>query len=162
MYVERRWHIISYIGTMYAKDFLLINNDSIDSLRPEFGFKAGLVSKLLRYDEKQDFNIGYKLANDLTRRNMARVISGKEFTPEDIETFSSKAVKVLVDKDGKNRQKVDVDSIINNIKHVKSTIIAHLKTAHGKLLKKAEKKRKENNQAIAFERQQKRQRESFA
>jgi len=69
---------------------------------------------------------------------------------------------VLVDKDGMNRQKTHVDGIITNIMHVKSTIIAHLKTAHGKFLKKAEKKRKENNQAIAFERQQKRQKESFA
>ena len=158
-YLERRWHTISLIGTMYAKDFLLINNESINSLAPEYGLKGGAVSNLLRYDEKKDYNVGYKIANYFTRRYEKEKQSGEELDDRKvIKKFTKAAFRKEIQDDKRSMR--DMSKLINNIKHLQPGIKTKLEELRASTQQGEQNKRASTAKNEAQE-QRKRRREAM-
>ena len=141
-YLDDQWHLIPVIATKLTKEFLLLNNESINSLGPEYGHNAGPVSKLL--GTKRDNNVGWRLANELSRRIVRKSVGG--FTDKDIEKFAKMGAKMVIDNDNKKKTKSHAQSNIGNIKELRPSIVTKMLAEHEKLLGKGKRARQAENE----------------
>ena len=143
-YLNERWHLTPFIATLFAKAFLLLPNESINGLDSKYGLNAGPVSKLQASKETKDHNVGWKLANELTRRITAKSVD--QFNHHNVRKFGKFAVEFVVDNYGrKNRSKENVRKLINNIKELKQHTINIINEAFGVYYAKQDKEQYKKN-----------------
>ena len=147
-YLDDQWHLLSVIATKFAKEFLLLNNESINSLDPEYGHNAGPVTQVVHGEEKKDYNVGWKLANELSRRIVRKTVGTFRDEDRNMKHFLKEALGILSENGRSNKH---ISGMIRNIKELKQDTIDAIQDAHQKAIKKRTKKRSAENARVSNE-----------